>query len=307
MPQKVIITAAITGGVHTPGMSPYLPITPEQIAADAVAACTAGAACVHIHARNPEDGRPTPDQAVFYDILTKVKANCDAAVGISTGGGLGMSLEERLASIPTFRPELASCNAGSVNFVLKPAAEKLTPRFDWEKPYLENTYDMVFTNTFKAIDYAVNLMYANATLPEFEVFDFGMINNIAYLLNKGIVKKPIFIQFVFGVLGGMPPSVPNLVFMVQSAKQMLGDDLIWSVVAPGRYQFPMCAAALSMGGNVRVGLEDNLFSRQGVLAKSSAEQVELMRGIVERMGFDAATPDEARRILGLKGKDKVNY
>jgi uncharacterized protein (DUF849 family) len=305
--QKVIITAAMTGGIQTPGMSPYLPITPAEIAADAVAACAAGAACVHIHARNQEDGRPTPDQAIFKDILTRIKAECNAVIGVTTGGGLGMTLEERLASVPALRPEIASCNAGSVNFVLSPAADKLIPRFDWEKPYLENTYDMVFTNTFKAIDYAVNLMYANETLPEFEVFDFGMINNIAYFLNKGIVKKPIFIQFVFGVLGGMPASVPNLVFMVQSAKQMLGDDLIWSVVGAGRHQFPLCVAALSMGGNVRVGLEDNLYTRSGVLAKSSAEQVELMRGIVERMGLEVATPDEARKILGLKGKDKVNY
>jgi len=308
MSKKVIITAAITGGIHTPSMSPYLPVTIEEIIEDAVKAYEAGAAVVHIHARVPETGKPTPDLDIMHKIVSGIKQRCNVVVCITTGGALGMTLEERIAPVTKFQPELASCNAGSINFVLAPAAEKLTnPKFDWEIPYLEFTRDFVFTNTYKGMEYYINTMNEYGTRPEFEVYDVGMINNVAYFLQKGIVKKPIYIQFVMGILGGIPATVENLAFMVKTAKELLGNDINWSCCAAGRFQFPLTATALAMGGNARVGLEDNLYLRPGVLAKSSAEQVTQIIEIAERLGFSAATPDEARKILGLKGMDKVAF
>jgi len=307
MAQKTIITAAITGGIHTPSMSPYLPLTPPQIIADAVGAWQAGAAAVHIHARDPQNGKPSPDLNIIREIVAGIKQRCDVIICITTGGGLGMSLEQRIAVVPALKPELASCNAGSVDFVLKPAAEKITdPKYDWEIPYLEGTWDMVFTNTYKGIEYYVKTMYENGTCPEFEVYDVGMINNVAYLLNRGIIKRPVYIQFVLGILGGLPATVENLAFMVKTARDLLG-QFTWSCAAAGRFQFPLTAAAAAMGGNVRVGLEDNLYLKPGVLAKSSGEQVEQIRGIIERLGLEVASPAEAREILRLKGLDKVAF
>ena len=304
----IFITAAITGAIHTPSLSEYLPITPEQIIDQAVGAHAAGAAVVHIHARNPQTGAPAQDQALMKQILTGIKARCNVIACVTTGAGLGMSLEERLASVPVFKPEIASCNAGSFNFYIAPIAGKLTnPKFDWELPYVQNTDDFVFSNTFRGITKYVETMYANGSLPEFEVYDVGMINNIAYLRDKGVIKHPIYIQFVMGIMGGIPATVHNLAFMVDTAKQLLGDDFVWSCAAAGRSQFRLVPAAMAMGGHARVGLEDNLYLRPGVLAKSSAEQVTQIREIAERMGFNVASSDQARQILKLKGLDKVGF
>jgi uncharacterized protein (DUF849 family) len=299
--QKVIITAAVTGAVHVPSMTPYLPITPEQIINDAVKAWEAGASVVHIHARNPQTGRPTSDLSLMGEIVSGIKQRSDVIICITTGGAIGMTLEERLIAIPAFHPELASCNAGSVNFVLAPAAAKIqNPQFDWEIPFLEATNDLVFANTFKGLEYYIKTMNEYGTLPEFEVYDVGMINNIAYFVKKGIVRKPVYLQFVMGVLGGIPASVENLVYLVKTAREQLG-EFTWSCAAAGKYQFPLTTAALTMGGNVRVGLEDNIYIKPGVLAKSSSEQVALIRNIAESLGKEIATPKDARTILGLKG------
>lgn len=299
MSRKVIITAAITGGIHTPGMSPYLPITPEEIINDAVEAYKAGASVVHIHARDPETGRPNSNIEILTEIVEGIRGQCDLAICITTGGAMGMTLEERIAVVPALKPELASCNAGSVNFVLTRATKRLIPQFEWEIKYLEDTYDMVFTNTFQGIEYYINTMNENDTLPEFEIYDVGMINNIAYFKKEGIITKPIYIQFVMGILGGIPATIDNLLFMLKEAKRLIG-DFHWSVCAAGRHQVPMTTAALTLGGNVRVGLEDSLFIGPGTLAKSSAEQVTLIREIAERLSLEISTPDEAREILGLK-------
>ncbi|MDT8903392.1 3-keto-5-aminohexanoate cleavage protein [Anaeroselena agilis] len=307
MTKKLIITAAVTGAVHTPSMSQYLPVTKEQIIDDAVKACEAGASVVHIHARDPKTGRPTSSLELMGEIVSGIKKRSDVIVCITTGGQLGMSLEERLAAVPAFQPELASCNAGSVNFVLQPAAAKIAnPKFDWEIPFLEGTYDLVFANTYKGLEYYITTMNQYGTLPEFEVYDVGMINNIAFFIRKGIAKKPVYIQFVMGILGGIPATIENLAFLVKTAKEQIG-DFKWSVAAAGKAQFPLVTAALGMGGNVRVGLEDNLYVKPGVLAKSSAEHVDLVRNIAEGLGIDVATPAEARQILNLKGLEKVGF
>lgn len=302
MVKKVIITAAVTGAVHVPSMSPYLPITPQEIIEDAVKAYQAGAAVVHVHARNPVDGRPDSDIGLMRQIVTGIKKQCDAVVCITTGASQLMTPEERLRPVAELKPELASCNAGSVNFVLTPIAEKLKEtKFDWEIPYLESTKDNVFRNTFLELEKFITTMNENDTRPEFEVYDVGMINNIAYLLKNGLIKRPLYIQFVMGILGGIPATVDNLVFLYNTAREQLG-EFNWSVGSAGRTQLPLAAVALAMGGNVRVGLEDNLYIKRGVLAKSSAEQVAAIKKIAEILGLEAATPDEARSILGLKGK-----
>jgi len=309
MAKKVWITSAITGSVHTPGMSPYLPINPQQIIDQAVGAAEAGSAVVHIHARDPKNGAPSPDVEVMKGIVSEIKRRSDVVICITTGGSLTMTLEQRLLPIPKLQPELASLNAGSIDFCLVPAAEavrKAGAKFDWEIPYLEATWDLVFANSFKALEQYSKTMNEVGTRPEFEVYDAGMINNIAFLIKKGIVKSPPYIQFVLGILGGLPPTVDNLAHLYRTAKDLIG-DFHWSVAAAGRFQFPMCATALAMGGNVRVGLEDNLSLKPGVLAKSSAEQVEQLRGIIDRLGLEIYTPDEVRQIMGLKGKDAVAF
>jgi uncharacterized protein (DUF849 family) len=304
---KIIITAAVTGATHTPSLSPYFPGTPEQIIEDAVKAHQAGAAVVHVHARNPEDCKPTPDIGIMKDIVSSIKKQCDAAVCITTGGSLLMSKEQRLAPAVELKPELASCNAGSVNFVFSDLATKLkNPKYDWEVPYLQGTYDLIFSNTFAGMEYYIETMNQYDIRPEFEVYDVGMINNIAYFYQKGIVKKPIYLQFVMGILGGIPATVENLAYLVRTAREQIG-DFVWSCAAAGKAQFPLVTAALTMGGNARVGLEDNVYLKPGVLAKSSAEQVIQIKEIAERLGLEIASSDEARQILDLKGIDKVNY
>lgn len=307
MAKKIILTAAVTGAVHVPSMTPYLPITPEQIINEAVKAKEAGAAVVHIHARNPETGQPTSELGLMKDIVKGIKERSDVVVCITTGGAIGMSIEERLKAIPALKPELASCNAGSVNFVFSTIADKLTePKFDWEIPFLKNTYDLVFANTYKSLEEYITTMNEHGTLPEFEVYDVGMINNIAFFRNKGVVKQPIYLQFVLGVLGGIPATVENLVFLVKTARELLG-EVSWSCTAAGRQQLPLATVTLALGGNVRVGLEDNIYLKPGVLAKSSAEQVAQIRTIAETLHYEVATPDEARALLSLKGIQNVNF
>lgn len=307
MAKKIILTAAVTGAVHVPSMTPYLPITPEQIINEAVKAKEAGAAVVHIHARNPETGQPTSELGLMKEIVKGIKERSDVVVCITTGGAIGMSIEERLKAIPALKPELASCNAGSVNFVFSTIADKLTePKFDWEVPFLKNTYDLVFANTYKSLEEYITTMNEHGTLPEFEVYDVGMINNIAFFRNKGVIKQPIYLQFVLGVLGGIPATVENLVYLVKTARELLG-DVSWSCTAAGRQQLPLAAVTLALGGNVRVGLEDNIYLKPGVLAKSSAEQVAQVRTIAETLHYEVATPAEARALLSLKGIQNVDY
>jgi len=304
---KIIITAAVTGATHTPSLSPYFPYTPELIIKDAVEAHKAGAAVVHVHARNPKDGSPTPDINIMREIVSSIKQQCNAVVCITTGGAVRDTSEQRLSAAVELKPELASCNAGSVNFVFADLAAKLKdPKFDWEVPYLKKTNELVFSNTFTGLEYYLRTMNEHGIHPEFEVYDVGMINNIAYFKEKGLVKGPVYLQYVLGILGGIPATVDNLVYLAKTAREQIGDH-VWSCAAAGRAQFPMVTAALTMGGNARVGLEDNVYLKPGVLAKSSAEQVLQIKEIAERLGLEIANSEEARQILNLKGIDKVNY
>jgi uncharacterized protein (DUF849 family) len=307
MRNKTVVTAAITGSIHTPGMTPYLPITPEEIADEAVRAFEAGAAVAHIHVRNPDTGQPISDEKLFRQVVTKVKAQCDMILCLTTGGGLGMTAEQRLLPITTFEPELGSFNAGSMNFALFHALEKYEEfKFDWEAEYLAFTEDFVLNNTFKTMKEFSRIFAKSDTKPEFEVYDAGMINNVAFLISRGYVKTPVYLQFVMGVLGGITPSSKNLLYLVDCARELIG-DFEFSVCVAGREQFALCTQSLLLGGNVRVGLEDNLYVEKGVMAKSSTEQVAKIIRIARELGVEPATPDEARKILGLKGLDKVNY
>lgn len=307
MSNKVIVTAAITGSIHIPAQTPYLPITPDEIADEVVRAHAAGAAVAHVHVRDPQTGKPSPSLDLFREVAAKVKARCDIVLCTTTGGGLGMSLEERIGVVPALQPELASFNMGSINFALYPVASRIKEyKFDWEKPYLEMTEDFVFTNSFKALKYFCQTMNQYGTKPELEIYDVAMINNAAHLIELGVLKKPIYLQFVLGILGGIPASTENLLFLYQTARRQIG-DFVWSVCAAGRHQMPMCAAALTLGGNVRVGLEDSMYVGKGVLAKGNAEQVEKIVRIIRELSLEPATPNEAREILGLKGLDKVNF
>jgi uncharacterized protein (DUF849 family) len=307
MKGKAVITAAITGSIHTPTMSKYLPITPQQIADQAVEAYEAGAAVAHIHARDPETGMPSPNKDLIREIIESIKSRCDMVVCITTGGGLGMTVEQRVMPVTLFKPELASFNGGSINFALFHALERYKDfKFDWEPQYLAMTEDFIFANTFKSMREFAETFNKNETKPEFEAYDSGMINNIAFMIERGYVKKPVYLQFVMGVLGGITPSPENLMFLVDYAKRLIG-DFEFSVCVAGRAQFPICTQSLLLGGNVRVGLEDNLYLDRGSMAESNADQVAKIARIAKELGIDPATPDEARQILGLKGLDKVNY
>ncbi|MBP8980515.1 MAG: 3-keto-5-aminohexanoate cleavage protein [Syntrophobacterales bacterium] len=307
MEGKVIITAAITGGVHTPGMSPHLPITPQQIVEESVRAWEAGAAICHIHVRNPETGRPSPDINLIREVMAKIKSRCPIIVCISTGGGIGMTVEQRVKPVRLFRPELATLNAGSINFAMFHKIEKYGNfKYDWEKAYLEMTEDFIFPNTFKSIRQFLEIFDEQGTKPELEAYDAGMINNIAFLLSRGHIRKPVFLQFVLGILGGISSSPENLLFLIDYARRLIG-DFEFSVCAAGRWQFPMATQSLLMGGNVRVGLEDNLYIARGKLATSNAEQVAKMVRIARELGIEPASPDEARQILSLKGGENVNF
>lgn len=304
---KVIVTAALTGGGATPSMSPYIPITPQQIADEAVRAYEAGAAIAHIHVRNPETGQPSSNLEYFREVATKVKSKCPVVVCFTTGGTPEMTVAERARVVAELKPELATFNAGSLNFPIHNALETMREfKFDWEKPHLANSEHSIFPNTFKTLREFGQMFQETNTKPELEVYDAGMINNLAFQIQKGYLKKPLHIQFVMGVLGGMPGTVGNLSFLYNSAREALG-DFTWSTCGIARAQFPMCTVSMLMGGNVRVGMEDNLYLSKGVLAKSNAEQVEKIIRIAAELGYEPTTPDETRQILGLKGPDKVNF
>lgn len=304
---KAVITAAITGSIHTPSMTPYLPITPKQIADEAVRAYEAGAAVAHIHVRDPHTGAPSPSLELFGEVLSEVKSRCNMILCTTTGGGLGMTAEQRVAVVRTFKPELASFNFGSLNFALFPILQKVKEwKHPWEPQYLAMTEDLIFPNTFKTMREFCGFFKEADTKPEIEIYDVGMINNLAFMIQQGHIQKPVYLQFVMGILGGIPATVENVVFLYQTARNLIG-DFQWSVCAAGRNQMPMCTTALLMGGNARVGLEDSLYVEKGRMAKSNAEQVEKIVRIARELGIEPASPDEARQILGLKGLDKVNY
>lgn len=304
---KVILTAAITGAVHVSALSPYLPITPEQIVDQSVQACHAGAAVVHLHGRDPETGEPSSDLGLMREMVTEIKRRCDVVVCITTGASQMMTTQERLAVVPDMEPELASCNGGSMNFVLAGLVSHLPPDApSWQRKYLGGTFDNVFSNTYQGMETYIRTMQEHGTVPEFEVYDVGMINNIAYFRDIGLLTSPIYVQFVLGIQGGMPATVDNLVFLRNTAERQLG-QFTWSAAAAGRHQFPIVAAAMAMGGNARVGLEDNLYIRPHELAKSNAEQIQSAVTIARALGREIATPTEARQILHLKGLEHVNF
>jgi uncharacterized protein (DUF849 family) len=307
---KVILTAAVTGAIHTPTMSTFLPVTPDQIAGDAVKAAEAGAAIVHIHVRDPENGRPTSDLELYRTVLTSIKKRSDVIINTTTGGGMGMTPEERLAVVPTFKPELASFNMGSMNFGTYPLLQKYKAwKYEWEKKAIEATKDYIFRNTFASMETFCRTMRESETKPELECYDVGHVYNLGKLISDGLLKTPVHIQFVLGILGGIGASVEDLVMMKQTADRVIGGgNYTWSAAGPGRFQFGCCITAARMGGHARVGLEDNLYMRKGVLAKSSGEQVARMRELISEVtGRECATPDEARSMLGLKGIEKVAY
>ena len=307
-PKKVIISAAITGAIHTPSMSPYFPASPEQIAQQAIDASKAGAAVVYIHARRA-DGMPVGDFETFRQILTAIKEETDAVIGITTGGANGMSTEERFSVIEEFQPEMASANSGSMNFCYHKLAKGIDqPLYDWELPYLTRTYDNVFKNTFKDMEYCIRTMNRCGTLPEYEVFDYGQLSNLAYFKKEGIITQPIYIQFVPGVMGGFPMSGESMLFMIDQAKKLLGNDIQYSTVAGGRRMFRFATMMAIQGGNVRVGMEDGLYIRaNGDLATSNAQQVAKIKTILESLDYEIASPQEAREMLHLKGKDHVKF
>ena len=304
---KRIITAAITGSIHTPTMSPYLPITPQHIIDEILAVAEAGGTMCHVHARDPKTGRPVNDPDIFCEIIGTVKSKSNIILCLTTGGGLGSSSEERLKNVITLSPEIASFNAGSINFAVFQAMDKWKDwKYDWEPEYLAMTEDHIFPNTFKTLREFSETFNKQNTKPELEIYDAGMINNVAHLIQKGYIKKPVFVQFVLGVLGGITPSPENLMFLVDYARRLLG-DFDFSVAVAGKAQFPICTQSLLLGGHARVGLEDNLYLEKGRLAKSNVEQVEKIIRIAGELGIEPYTPDEARELLGLKGLDNVNY
>jgi uncharacterized protein (DUF849 family) len=305
--KKAIITAALTGSIHTPSMSPYLPITAPQLIDEILAVHEAGGAVAHLHVRDQESGIPNADQDIFREIATAVKKQCDIILCTTTGGRLGESVEKRVAVASSLRPELATLNAGSLNFALFHIVDKIKEwKFDWEKSYLESTDDFIFPNTFKTMRQFLEIFDKTGTKPEFEIYDTGMINNLAYLIEKGIARKPVYLQFVMGILGGIPATPQNLVHLYETASREIG-EFEFSVCAAGNAQFRICTQSLLMGGNVRVGLEDNLYLEKGVMAKSNAEQVAKIIRIARELGIEPATPAEAREILGLKGLDQVAF
>ena len=306
---KIIISCAITGSIHTPSMSPYLPVTAAQIADQAIAAAQAGAAILHLHARNPETGHPSADPAHWAGFLPRIKAGSDAVINMTTGGSAIMTLDQRLAAPKAMAPEMCSLNMGSMNFALYPMAARIkTWLHPWEKPFLENSDDLVFKNTPRDIAHVLHEMGDNRGARfEFECYDLSHLTMLKHFVDRGAVKAPFFIQFVFGVLGGMAAEPDTLTLLKRTADRMFGSDYQFSVLAAGRMQVPMATMAAAMGGHVRVGLEDNLYIAKGVLAESNAQQVRLIRGIVEALGREVATPDEARAMLGLKGAAAVAF
>jgi len=308
-PQKVIITCAVTGAIHTPTMSQYLPLTPADIAAQAIAAAQAGAAILHLHARDPVDGRPSADPDIFGEFLPVIKRATDAVINITSGGSTKMTLEERLAPPLRFKPEMASLNMGSMNFSIHPVAAKIKDwKYGWEKDYVEGTEDIIFRNTFRDIRHILkDLGDGCGTRFEFECYEVGHLYNLAHFVDAGLVKPPFFVQTIFGILGGIGPDPDNVAFMRQTADRLFGDDYQWSVLGAGRHQMRLLTYAAIMGANVRVGLEDSLTLGRGQLAPDNASQVQKIRRILSELGYEIATPAEAREMLALKGGDNVAF
>lgn len=309
MADKVIITCAVTGSVHTPTMSDHLPITPDEIAEQAIEAAEAGAAVLHLHARDPKDGRPTPDPDVFMAFLPRIKQATDAVINISTGGGMPMTVDDRIQAALRAQPEMCSLNMGTMNFGLFGAAARYQDwKYDWEKGFLESSRDFVFKNTFQDIEAILERVgRAFGTRFEFECYDVGHLYTLAHYLDRGLVEPPLFVQFVLGVLGGIGADPDQLMHLKRTADKLFGDAYRFSVLGVGRHQMPLAAIAAAMGGNVRVGLEDSLFLEKGVLAPNNAAQVRKIRGVLEGLSLEVATPTEARAMLGLKGGDRVAF
>jgi uncharacterized protein (DUF849 family) len=308
--KKVIITCAVTGSIHTPTMTPHLPITPNEIAEGAIGAFEAGASILHLHARDPKDGKPTPDPKVFMEFLPRIKQATNAVVNITTGGGHNMTVQQRLEAPLRAKPEMCSCNMGSMNFGLHHIAPKYEGKWKhaWEPQYLEATRDGIFRNTFKDIEYMMKeLGEGCGTRFEFECYDIGHLYNLAHFLDRKIVKPPLFVQSIFGILGGIGADPENLDHMKRIADKLFGEQYHWSVLAAGRHQMAFTTMASIYGGHVRVGLEDSIYLNKGTLAKSNAEQVSKIKSILEGLGHEIATPDEARQMLDLKGASNVGF
>ena len=307
-PRKVIITCAVTGAIHTPSMSPHLPVTPDEVAASAIGAAEAGAAVIHLHARDPIDGRPTQDPAAFAQFLPEIKAKTSAVINITTGGSPHMTVAERLRPAHHYKPELASLNMGSMNFGLYPMLERQKEfKHAWERTHLENSRDLVFKNTFADIEYVLTSCTANGTRFEFECYDISHLYNLAHFVDRKLATPPFFVQSVFGLLCGIGPHPEDLMHMKRTADRLFGKDFVWSILGAGRNQIPLATLGAAQGSNVRVGLEDSLWIGPGQLAESNAEQVRKIRQVLEGLSLEIATPAEARQMLALKGADNVNF
>jgi uncharacterized protein (DUF849 family) len=306
---KVIITCAVTGSIHTPSMSPHLPITAQEIADAAIGAAEAGAAVVHLHARNPQDGRPDQSPEAFAPFLKVIKQRSNVVVNITTGGSPTMTVEERVKPAAAYKPEVASLNMGTMNFGLYPMIPRFKGKFkhDWEEPYLEGSRKGFFKNTLADIEFILTTCAENNTRFEIECYDIGHLYTLKHFLDRGVIKAPLFVQSVFGLLGGIGAHAEDVMMMKRTADRLFGDSYRWSVLGAGQNQMKVAAIAAAMGGNVRVGLEDSLWLGPGKLAESNAAQVTKVRQILEGLGLEIATPDEAREILSLKGGDKVNF
>jgi uncharacterized protein (DUF849 family) len=308
MINKCIINCAVTGAIHVPSMSPHLPITPKEIAKEAIAAAEAGAATVHLHARDPQTGQPTMDLGLFQDICQQVNTQSDVVICITTGGAPTMTPEERMVAVKRFKPELASINMGSFNFGLFPMMDRIKNyKFDWEKPYLENSKDLIFKNTFYDQERIFKIMQDNGTKPELECYDVGHLYNTAYWADGGALDPPFWIQLILGITGAIQPSIKNLLFMKETADHLFGKDYASSVLAAGRDEFSLGTVGVLMGGHVRVGLEDNLYLAKGELAKSNGDMVAKMVRIINEFGLEAASPNEARQMLRMKGKKQTKF
>ena len=308
MARKVIITCAITGAIHTPSMSPFLPVTPQEIADAAIEAAEAGAAIVHLHARDPLTGKPDQSPEAFAPFLQVVKQRSNCVINLTTGGAPTMLVEERVRPAAVFKPEVASLNMGSMNFGPYPMLECFKEfKHEWERPYLQGSHDRIFRNTFTDIEYILSTCAENGTRFEIECYDIGHLYTLAHFVDRGLIKTPLFVQSVFGILGGIGPHPEDVAHMKRTADRLFGASYCWSVLGAGRHQLPIAAMAAAMGGNVRVGLEDSLWLGPGTLAPSNAAQVKAVRQIIEGVGLDVASPADARELLDLKGGDQVNF
>lgn len=305
-PRKVIITCAVTGAIHTPSMSPALPVTPAEIATASVDAAEAGAAILHLHARDPDNGKPTQDPEIFRQFLPEIRERCDAVINLTSGGSPYMTVEERMRPAAEIEPEIASLNMGSMNFGLFPMLKRFKNfKYDWEFEHLEASRSLIFRNTYQDIETILKIGNERGIRFEFECYDTSHLYNLAYYLNEGIVKPPLFVQTVFGIMGGIGAHPEDVMHMKRTADRLFGDDYIWSVLGAGRNQIPVATQAAAVGGNIRVGLEDSLWAGPGQLAESSAQQVAYARKILEGLSLEVATPDDARRMLSLKGADTL--